>query len=123
MEIFRFMREITMASKNLYTTNVKFKLEFTVKKIYFLNDGNFTKCRVKVIKRFGYDRELSKEVSIVGVFPNIFEGDIYTAEVMYEKTEKYGMTLKIVGEPVLKVPDTEKELSKFFKRHNKGLGQ
>lgn len=123
MEIFRLMREIAMRSKRLYITDVKFKLEFTVKKIYFLNDGNFTKCRVKVRDFSGYDGVLPPDPTIVGVFPNIFVEDIFTAEVMYEDTEKYGMTLKIVGEPVLKVPDTEKELSKFIKRHNKGLGQ
>ena len=106
-----------------YKTDVKFKLEFSIKNIFSLREDGFARCRIKIRDFSDYDGIMPKEIDAIGVFNNVFEGDIYEAQAMFTEHEKYGYGIKILGYPKIVVPNTAKELAKFIKKHNKGLSQ
>ena len=98
-------------------------MEFSIKKVIDVKTNGFSHVRIKLKKAKGYKDNLPKEIDLFGVFNNVFEGDIYSADVKFRESEIFGYSLKAVNIPTLIIPNTAKELIKFIRSRCKGVGE
>ena len=102
--------------------NEQFDIEFTVGYIVYRDkDSGYTVFKGKNIKMDESFRRLGKsQVTISGNFHDIYEGDRYTGEAVWENN-KYGLQLKCLSHNI-KLPSNINGIKTFLTRSVKGLG-
>lgn len=102
---------------------VIFNLKYCIKKITYINDSGYAILKAEILEHDSSDDFGKLPITIKGYFNTVYEGDIYTAEVMLLEDKSYGYYLQITGMNLLKVPHQSKELVKFIKKRTKGIGE
>lgn len=95
---------------------------FRVKKINYRKQMNKYSIIKAVILKESLGLKLSKEVTVKGNFPVIFEGDEFEAEAIYLLDDIYGYYFQLKGLPKLITPENEKSLAEFIKNRVNRLG-
>lgn len=100
-----------------------FDIKFRVKRIIHRDIGKRTAIVNGILlEKPSKMRKLTREMTIVGVFPSIFKDDEFEAEAQYEMDNNYGPKLKLTKIPEYVIPENEKALAKFIAIRIKGLG-
>lgn len=100
-----------------------FNVKFRIKRIIYRDIGK----RIAIVNAILLEkpnkiRKLTREMTIVGIFPSIFKDDEFQGEVEYEMDNNYGPKLRLVKMPEYIIPENEKALAKFIAIRIKGLG-
>ena len=97
-------------------------ITFKVKRINYRNQENrYTIARAVVLKE-SLGLKISKEVTIKGNFPVIFEGDEFKGRAKYLLDDCYGHYFQLIEAPQVVNPENEKALAEFIKKRVKRLG-
>lgn len=99
-----------------YLLNKSFFIEFEIKKVISRLDDGYSILDISVLK-YGkdYDATKFKSMRLKGVFPVIFEGDIFEGTVVMKESNVFGYFLKAV-DLRYKIPHTKKTLASFLKK-------
>lgn len=98
------------------------EITFKVKRInYRKQDSKYSIVRA-VISKESLGLKISKEVTIKGNFPVVFEGDEFTAKALYLLDEVYGHYFQLKSIPEIVSPQNEKALAEFIKKRVNRLG-
>lgn len=100
-----------------------FEAELIIKKVTYRNENTgYVIADVRACEK-GAKKRFLQETKVKGVFPLIFEGDIYEAMVNVELHHRHGYTLNVMGVPTLKSMQLEKEVIQFIDRRVKGVSK
>lgn len=100
-----------------------FEAEVVVKKVTYRNEiTGYVIADVKACEK-GAEKKFLQETKIKGIFPLIFEGDVFEVLVSVELNQRHGYTLNTVGVPTLKAVQLEKEVIQFIDKRVKGVSK
>lgn len=98
------------------------EITFKVKRVNYRNQENKYTIVRAVISKESLGLKISKEVTIKGNFPVVFEGDEFKGKARYLLDECYGHYFQLIGVPETVNPENEKALAEFIKKRVKRLG-
>lgn len=100
-----------------------FEAELIIKKVTRRNENTgYAIADVKACEK-GAEKKFLQETKVKGVFPFIFEGDVFESTVLVEFHQTHGYSLTVLGVPTLKGMQLEKEVIQFIDKRVKGVSK
>lgn len=98
-----------------YTLGKPFEMKFEIENIKFRNKS-YAICYVKILDSKSPDI-LPKKMTLKGVFPTLFKGNVYKASVSIAEDFNWGFYLVLEGSLTEVVPNSKRGLATFLKRN------